>query len=98
MKNYTNHHFLLVLRDVNENTPALEDVLFEAGCDDALISYKYGIVSLTFDRKAERNVNIHLSLIVLNALFQKNTLTRPLASSQIRMLLLTRGLSVLKVS
>ena len=45
-------HFTLVLRGVSEDTPMLEDALFEAGCDDALISYKNGEVFLTFDREA----------------------------------------------
>ena len=60
MENYIDFHFVLVLRDVNEDTPWLEDVLFEAGCDDALISYKNGVVSLTFDRKAS---NIEYAII-----------------------------------
>ncbi|MFI4955634.1 MAG: helix-turn-helix transcriptional regulator [Gammaproteobacteria bacterium] len=63
MKNYTEHHFVLVLRDVNENTPELEDILFEAGCDDAMISYKNGVVSLTFDRKAANIEDAILSAI-----------------------------------
>ena len=41
----------LVLDGVDEKTPGLEDALFEAGCDDALINYKNGVVYLDFDRE-----------------------------------------------
>ena len=44
--------FTLVLKNVNENTPELEDTLYEAGCDDALIQYRNGAVYLDFDREA----------------------------------------------
>lgn len=47
-----NYQFELVLRNVYEDTPGLEDTLFEAGCDDALISYRNGIVCLSFDRQS----------------------------------------------
>lgn len=63
MKNFTNFEFVLVLRDVDENTPKLEDTLFDAGCDDAMISYKNGVVSLTFDRKAANIQDAILSAI-----------------------------------
>jgi hypothetical protein len=46
------YYFVLVLSGVNEYTEGLEDALFEAGCDDALISYKNGVVCLDFDREA----------------------------------------------
>jgi hypothetical protein len=45
------HQFTLVLDGVDEETPNLEDSLFEAGCDDALINYKNGTVYLDFDRE-----------------------------------------------
>lgn len=45
------YHFTLVLDGVDENTPLLEDAIFEAGCDDALINYKNGTVYLDFDRE-----------------------------------------------
>lgn len=48
-----NFQFTLILDGVNENTPNLEDSLFEAGCDDALINYKNGTVYLDFDRTDE---------------------------------------------
>jgi len=47
------YQFTLVLKDVDENTPGLEDILYNAGCDDALINFREGTVYLDFDRKAE---------------------------------------------
>lgn len=44
------YQFTLVLDGVDEQTPGIEDALFEAGCDDALINYKNGVVYLDFDR------------------------------------------------
>ena len=44
--------FTLVLKNVNENTNGLEDGLYEAGCDDALINFRNGAVYLDFDREA----------------------------------------------
>lgn len=49
----TNFQFTLVLDGVDENTSNLEDALFEAGCDDALINFKNGTVYLDFDREDE---------------------------------------------
>jgi hypothetical protein len=46
------YQFMLVLKNVDENTPNLEDSLFEVGCDDALINFRNGTVYLDFDRKA----------------------------------------------
>lgn len=45
------YQFTLVLDGVDDQTPDLEDSLFEAGCDDALINYKNGTVYLDFDRE-----------------------------------------------
>jgi hypothetical protein len=44
--------FTLVLKNADENTPDLEDSLYEAGCDDALINFRNGAVYLDFDREA----------------------------------------------
>jgi len=56
MNNYihseSRFHFTLILSNVDENTELLEDRLFEAGCDDALINFRNGAVYLDFDRKA----------------------------------------------
>ncbi len=53
MKQHNGYQFTLVLKNVNEKTPHLEDSLYEAGCDDALINYRNGAVYLEFDREAE---------------------------------------------
>jgi hypothetical protein len=47
------YQFTLVLDGVDDQTPNLEDALFEAGCDDALINYKNRTVYLHFDREDE---------------------------------------------
>lgn len=46
------YQFTLVLKNVEENTPNLEDSLYEAGCDDVLINFRNGTVYLDFDREA----------------------------------------------
>lgn len=46
------YQFTLVLANLDENAPKLEDSLFEAGCNDALINFRNGTVYLDFDRKA----------------------------------------------
>lgn len=58
-----NHNFTLVLSGVDEETPDLEDSLYEAGCDDALINYRDGTVYLDFDRKANSLEEAVLSAI-----------------------------------
>lgn len=52
--NKSNHtyQFTLILDNVDEFTEELEDMLYEAGCDDALINFRNGTVYLDFDRKA----------------------------------------------
>lgn len=44
--------FTLILDGVSDKTEDLEDQLFEAGCDDALIYFRNGTVLLDFSRKA----------------------------------------------
>lgn len=46
------YRFTLVLKHVDEKTPGLEDGLYDAGCDDALINFRNGTVYLDFDREA----------------------------------------------
>lgn len=60
MKHY---EFTLVLRNVDEVTPGLEDQLYEAGCDDALIHFRSGAVYLDFDRQASSLEDAVLSAI-----------------------------------
>ncbi|MCS6175377.1 hypothetical protein [Shewanella baltica] len=55
--------FSLVLDGVNSNTPHLEDALFEAGCDDALVCFYGNTVYLEFDREAESFHSAILSAI-----------------------------------
>ena len=56
-------YFVLVLDGVYEHTEGLEDALFEAGCDDALINYEHGVVYLDFDRQAKSLEEAILSAI-----------------------------------
>jgi len=46
------YQFTLILKNVDATTPGLEDSLYEAGCDDALINFRNGTVYLDFDRRA----------------------------------------------
>jgi hypothetical protein len=57
------HDFVLVLSGIIELTPAMEDALFESGCDDATISVRAGRVFLTFTREAVSIRNAILSAI-----------------------------------
>lgn len=52
MKATHTFRFTLILKDVNENSTNLEDILYETRCDDALISTRNGTVFLDFDREA----------------------------------------------
>lgn len=47
------YHFSVLIRDADKSMPDLEDKLFEAGCDDALICFYNQSVYLEFDRNAE---------------------------------------------
>lgn len=40
MNTIKTYQFTLVLKNINEHTDSLEDSLFEAGCDDALINFR----------------------------------------------------------
>ncbi len=53
MKELNTFEFTLVLEGVDDKTVNLEDLLFEAKCDDALINFRYGTVYLDFTREAE---------------------------------------------
>jgi predicted DNA-binding transcriptional regulator AlpA len=45
--------FSLVLGGIAEVTPEIEDALFSAGCDDALLAFTSGLATLDFDREAD---------------------------------------------
>jgi hypothetical protein len=55
--------FVLVLTGITELTSAVEDALFEAGCDDATLSVRFGRVYLTFSRTAPTLKDAILSAI-----------------------------------
>lgn len=46
------YQFTLILKNVTDETPNLEDSLYNAGCSDALINFRNGTVYLDFDRTA----------------------------------------------
>ena len=48
----TKHEFALVLDGIPDLTPEILDRLYEAGCDDALVSRAGGVVSMDFARTA----------------------------------------------
>jgi hypothetical protein len=48
----TTHSFVLVLEGVDVLSEELEDQLYEAGCDDALLLSRDGVVCLDFEREA----------------------------------------------
>jgi len=50
--NETHYQFTLILAGVDEDTPGLEDKLYEAHCDDSLVNFRNGTVYLDFDRDA----------------------------------------------
>jgi predicted DNA-binding transcriptional regulator AlpA len=60
MKNY---EFTLILADVAEITSELENAIFEAGCDDALLGSQNGVVYLDFEREANSFVEAVVSAI-----------------------------------
>lgn len=47
------YHFTILIRDIAAYDDALEDKLFNAGCDDALLFSTNRVVCLEFDRQAE---------------------------------------------
>ena len=49
----TNHTFTLILSGCTDLSSEIEDKLFEAGCDDALLGVRDGVLFLDFDREAE---------------------------------------------
>jgi hypothetical protein len=60
-KNRT-YSFALVLSGISEPDGFIEDALYEAGCDDALLSFRAGTAYLDFDREAP-----HLEQAILSA-------------------------------
>ncbi|MHB1947597.1 MAG: helix-turn-helix transcriptional regulator [Gammaproteobacteria bacterium] len=52
MKSVKTFQFTLNLKNIDQSTPNLEDRLYDANCDDALIHFRNGAVYLDFDREA----------------------------------------------
>ncbi len=52
MKPIKTFQFTIVLKHISEDIDNLEDSLYEAGCDDALINFRNGAIYLNFDREA----------------------------------------------
>ena len=48
------YNFTLILSESSQQIENLEDLLFEAGCDDATLSMSNGITYLEFDREANQ--------------------------------------------
>jgi hypothetical protein len=46
------YDFALIVGGVGELTSAVEDALFQAGCDDATVSMQYGRLYIEFSRSA----------------------------------------------
>ncbi len=46
------YDFALIVGGVDELTQAIEDAVFEAGCDDATLSIRYGLLYMEFSRSA----------------------------------------------
>lgn len=57
------YEFSLVIESQAGLTADLEDTLYEAGCDDALLSFRNGIMHLNFDRESNTFENAILSAI-----------------------------------
>lgn len=57
------HEFVLVLSGVEDLSPRVVDALFEAGCDDATPSLRFGRVYLDFTREAPSLKDAILSAI-----------------------------------
>ena len=57
------YDFALILTGVSELSTAVEDGLFQAGCDDATLSMQYGSLYLEFSRTAPSLKDAILSAI-----------------------------------
>lgn len=55
--------FTLVLENIVELSDQMEDALYQAGCDDALLSFRNGIAYLEFDRDSENLESAIISAI-----------------------------------
>jgi hypothetical protein len=58
------YNFVLVLSGLSESDDSIEDALFEAGCDDALLIFRDNVPYLEFDRQATSLEDAILSAIL----------------------------------
>ena len=63
MKRNSIYQFTLVLSGVDDKTSQLENLLYNAGCDDALINFRNGTDYLDFDREASNLEDTVISAI-----------------------------------
>lgn len=57
-------NFVIVLSGISEHDDRIEDALFEAGCDDALLAFRNGVAYLEFDREADSLESAIISAVV----------------------------------
>jgi len=57
------YSFSLVLQGASELTPEIADALYEAGCDDALVGSRDGVLFAEFDREASSSARAIISAI-----------------------------------
>ncbi len=57
------YNFTLILSESSQQIDNLEDLLFEAGCDDATFSFSNGITYLEFHRDGEQFFTVFNSAI-----------------------------------
>ncbi len=57
------HDFALIVGGVGQLTNEVENALFEAGCDDATLSIRYGLLYMEFSRQARSLKDAILSAI-----------------------------------
>jgi hypothetical protein len=72
------HNFVLVLSGISAPDGSLEDALFEAGCDDAILAFRSGVPYLEFDRKAST-----LESAILSAVRDVERAEHPVAVSHV---------------
>lgn len=57
------HRFSIALDALDPDSDDFEDKLFEAGCDDALVTYRRGVVLLEFAREAKSVAHAIISAV-----------------------------------
>ena len=63
MPKVATHNFVLVLNRVSAPDDRLEDALYEAGCDDAILAFRNSVAYLEFDREANTLESAILSAV-----------------------------------